>query len=505
MKTTSLLVLFSTTIALASFGPPVRVDHQSLPEKCHKCAMAIGPGAPSSQPIYVVFEVDTGMPVRADIMFQKSTDGGRTWLPTDVLVRRGAPCAYDPDITTDSDGSVYVVYENVYPDTAGVDVAHILCTRSSDGGATWSTPARVDDESRGGIGLIRIVADSAGNLFVAWNQLPGGLSHVFTSVSTDKGVTWSPRVCVDNDTLTREVVHPEAFVQPGTNHYLVAATARRWVGDYRRPCAYLYRSTDRGQTFEPGVQLDTFNWYAGTPHVVADRDHIVCDYFGGAQSYGDSTVAEARTFYTQADSWGRPVRITNLDSLHELYNSGTLALSRDGRVHTALMVQDTAVSHYGTYYTSSSDHGVSWSDIEIVHQDTTEADFYPDIVVDMAGHAYVVWSHGGGDSKIWFSTNNPAAIAEVPTQPTGRTKTYVITDHDGIEVEYQLPVAAHVRAALHDAVGRRVGMLDAGEQKAGLHQLSWNRDQEGRRLSAGTYFVLLDMGEEQTRLKAVLR
>ena len=61
------------------------------------------------------------------------------------------------------------------------------------------------------------------------------------------------------------------------------------------------------------------------------------------------------------------------------------------------------------------------------------------------------------------------------------------------------------RAVLHDAVGRRVGMLDAGEQKAGVHRLSWNRDQEGRKLSAGAYFVLLDMGKEQVRLKAVVR
>jgi hypothetical protein len=47
-------------------------------------------------------------------------------------------------------------------------------------------------------------------------------------------------------------------------------------------------------------------------------------------------------------------------------------------------------------------------------------------------------------------------------------------------------------------------MLDAGEQKAGMHRLSWNHDQQGRKLSAGAYFVLLDMGTEQARLSAVL-
>jgi len=62
-----------------------------------------------------------------------------------------------------------------------------------------------------------------------------------------------------------------------------------------------------------------------------------------------------------------------------------------------------------------------------------------------------------------------------------------------------------VRATLHDAVGRQVGSLDAGEQQRGTHRLRWDRDVDGRRLSAGAYFVLLDMSAEQARLKVVVR
>jgi len=35
--------------------------------------------------------------------------------------------------------------------------------------------------------------------------------------------------------------------------------------------------------------------------------------------------------------------------------------------------------------------------------------------------------------------------------------------------------------------------------------MHWDRDAEGRKLSAGAYFVLLDMGKEIARLKAVVR
>ncbi len=56
------LLLLSSTIALASFGPNVRIDHENLPNRsCLNCAIAIGPGAPSSQPTYVAFEDDSMM------------------------------------------------------------------------------------------------------------------------------------------------------------------------------------------------------------------------------------------------------------------------------------------------------------------------------------------------------------------------------------------------------------------------------------------------------------
>jgi hypothetical protein len=491
---TLLLLLSSTTIALASFGPQVRVDHQNLPNHmCYKSAMTIGPGAPSGQPLYVVFEDDSmrgPSRIRADIMFQRSTDAGRTWLPTDLLIRRGAPRAESPDITTDSDGNVYIVYENVYRDTAGVYDRRILCTRSSDGGATWSAPARVDDESVRYVGLISIAADSAGSLICAWNDWRTGYSHIWSSASTDRGATWSRNVQVDDDTTDYDCAHADVFVQPGTNHYLVAARVPRSFGSYVRNCAFLYRSTDRGLTFQPGVQLDTFNQLAVHPHVVADRDHIVCDYSGNGRTVRDTIITEARTFYTQADSWGSPVTITNLDSLHELYYSGTLALSGDGRVHTVLTVEDTTDSRNDVYYTSSSDHGVSWADIEPVYEDTIRDNWYPDIVADMAGYAYVVWQHGGGDGEIWFSTNNPAGIAEEPTQPNISAQPFPTVVRNVLSLPEASSHKPQAASSLLDIGGRQVMVLRPGANDV-------------RALAPGVYFVREELQASNYKLQAV--
>jgi hypothetical protein len=120
----------------------------------------------------------------------------------------------------------------------------------------------------------------------------------------------------------------------------------------------------------------------------------------------------------------------------------------------------------------------------------------------------IVGQDASGTPRHYFYSIDPSACEG--SQGVGVTRAnsmhaHVISRYNDVEVEYQLCTAACVRATLHDAVGRQVTVLDAGEQKPGSHRLSWDRDSQGRKLSAGAYFVLLDMGEEQAKLKAVVR
>jgi hypothetical protein len=62
-----------------------------------------------------------------------------------------------------------------------------------------------------------------------------------------------------------------------------------------------------------------------------------------------------------------------------------------------------------------------------------------------------------------------------------------------------------VTATVYDAVGGQLAVLFAGVQPAGVHRLHWDAGTPDRRTSSGAHFVLLDMGTEQARLKAVVR
>lgn len=497
MKTT-MTCLCTASIALPGFMPNVRVDHENRPS--HGCYHADIAVSPAGADIYVAIENDSfaGMvAVRSDIYFQKSTDAGRTWLDEDLLIKRGALFACYPDLTLDRDGNIYLVYTERPAGTEG----HLYCVRSTDGGATWTPPKQIDDNSGFvKIGWARVAADSADNLFAAWNQPEGRYLRIFSATSTDYGVTWSPRVRVDDDTVPSDAFHTDVFVQPGTNHYLVAATAPYWAGPgYINSNSVCYRSTDQGLTWSAGAVLDTFSGYCGQPHVVADEHHIICDFSGSAS--GNQMKTESRTLYCRPDTWGPTVAVTDLDTTYSSYlNGGKLAIDPSGRVHVCLMICDLVNWEYNTYYTASTDHGASWAPREIVNDVTYGTQCDPNIAVDPDGNAYVIWQDQRNNrDEIWFSTNNLLGVAEgssrpqapslkLTAEPSVFTRTTTIR-FSSSPIPSPQPLAPVL--TVFDASGRLVRTLSLPSSPAPCpYSLSWDgTDQSGLRLPAGLYVL----------------
>jgi hypothetical protein len=145
-------------------------------------------------------------------------------------------------------------------------------------------------------------------------------------------------------------------------------------------------------------------------------------------------------------------------------------------VHTALTICDTSDWRYDVFYASSSNHGVSWSDLELVNEDTTtEMIWYPDIGADSAGHAYVVWTNANG-GEIWFSTNNPFAIAEGPTEPGVSAQPSATVVRNVLALPEATSRKSQAASSLLDVSGRRVMVLKPGANDV-------------RALAPGVYFV----------------
>jgi len=428
----ALTLLFS--FAVAAFSPNVSVDHG---RSCGNPLITLGPSLGGTHPVYVV------MADGQNVVFQKSTDAGMTWLAENMVVGQGGAS----DLTTDPEGNVYIMCGQS---------GHIYCVMSTDGGGTWCLPRKVDDNDTAvKVWGAHVAASTDGRLFCAWIDPRTGESHIWSSVSSDRGTTWSTNICVDEGySGSRAYVS----VQPGTDHYLVAS-------ENEELDACLYRSQDAGRTFEPGVRLETSGAHTAEPHIVSDREHVVCDY---TDDDGNNELTKARTLYTWADTWGSCKSIT--DPSYNSYYSGPLAISADGRVHAALMMNHRD-GRYDTYYSCSTDHGATWSACERVNDDTMGDKWSPAIAADKDGHAYLVWGCVGDYSGVYFATNNWNPNDEHPAMPSSfQPLTSVVRG-----VLY-LPRRAPAAFSLLASDGRK-----ALELRAGANDVS--------RLGPGVYFV----------------
>lgn len=77
---------------------------------------------------------------------------------------------------------------------------------------------------------------------------------------------------------------------------------------------------------------------------------------------------------------------------------------------------------------------------------------------------------------------------------------------DGAEISFELVAYATVRVGIHDAAGRRIRTLVHGGQSAGLRQVTWDgRDQAGKPVASGVYFIRLEVDSRRLTRKLVVQ
>ena len=135
------------------------------------------PGAPT----FVTTTVDLGGAIRGGVPPNPEGLLGQLWIAVD---RSTGPTA----------GWIYVLASVITP----ADPLDVNFIRSTDGGATWSTPVRVNDDPTGTrayqwFGTLSVSPD--GRLDAVWNDTRGSADSthcaLYYSFSTDGGTTWS--------------------------------------------------------------------------------------------------------------------------------------------------------------------------------------------------------------------------------------------------------------------------------------------------------------------------
>jgi hypothetical protein len=197
------------------------------------------------------------------ILFSRSIDGGLTWSTPHRISQLAGDC-YDSDNTAEGavpavgpDGEVYVGWSN--RDTLFFD-------KSLDGGATWLPNDVVISDQPGGWdyyipGLQRCnglpvtrcdLSNSVyhGTIYINWSDQRNGNDNtdIWISKSTDGGASWSVPLKVNDDNLVKQQFLTWMDVDQVTGNVYVLFYDRRNYSDHNTD-VYLAYSTDGGNTF----------------------------------------------------------------------------------------------------------------------------------------------------------------------------------------------------------------------------------------------------------------
>lgn len=209
----------------------------------------------------------------SQLLFNRSLDGGRTWLRRDVRIERNLRLPDDlqtelrpglPVSTVDrSDGPfrgrIYAVYTDLRfgsPD--------ILLRYSANRGTTWSSPVRVNDDAVGNgaeQGFPSVVVDRDGRVHVQFYDRRADMGErrvaVTLATSTDGGASFGPNIRVSDGVLPWER-----------------------IGDYQNMIA----AGDRVHPMWADARLGTNDiWTQSVPVADFDSDGILNDGSGDGQ------------------------------------------------------------------------------------------------------------------------------------------------------------------------------------------------------------------------------
>ena len=209
----------------ASFSSPIQLSTHGMP--------AVGPNGE----IYVVGSGAGDASGTGEVLITKSTDGGLSFGPAVPVASVNSIGHIDsatkqycgrvlngslnaegsPRIAVDrsgglNNGTVYVVFGS---HGTGADEADVYLTRSTDGGATWSTPSRLNDDATANDQWMPFVAVALnGAVAVSWYDRrlddQNLLIDLFMSISTDGGASFGSNLKITD----------VSFPPPGINRTL---------------------------------------------------------------------------------------------------------------------------------------------------------------------------------------------------------------------------------------------------------------------------------------------
>lgn len=345
------------------------------------------------------------------IYLNASYDGGATWQVTDLPlpIQVGSFGASRPSIVCEG-LTVHVAYED---DSDSYD--DIFYTRSTDGGASWAAPVRLNtgpinsqDTDRAQLAL------TGGNLYCVWedarNDPSGGDDQIFFNMSNDGGLTWLPTdVRLNTGAPAGSDADTPVIAADGTNVY-VAWQEERGSGPELRANV----SSDGGATWLPtAVRLDG-TITAGLAGVGYHK--LACDGTSVYAAWRDSRDDAGDLYFNASHDGGTTwlpsaVRVDNAP-----FGSRTeeVGLGCDGGT-VCIAWEDDRNGVDDIYFNRSGDGGATWLPADVRLDTDPGANDSDDPVLVMDGsHVFVAWDDDRGGVTMRMNASIDGGLTFLP-------------------------------------------------------------------------------------------
>ncbi len=437
-----------------------------------------------------------------DVYFSRSTDGGWTWS-TEVKVNDEHPGSSKfSSLGLDAAGKLYVAWEQE-PE------GNVYFSMSTDSGKSWSSDVRVNEDAPGWQGAPSLAVDPDGNIYVTWYDERNGLSDIYFARSTDAGSTWTtPNVRVNSPSSGYQLGSHTAVDDSG-RVYVVWDDSRSGIDD-----VYFSFSQDGGKSWSPDVRVnDDEHRHVNDPHVALSKEGIIYVV------WESEDICFARST-DNGQRWTNPNIKVNSDSLTLLeYSQPWIRVDDQGRISVVWRGRSGPEDDYKThiYCAMSSDSGNTWTDPEIrVDDSLCIAAELPSLDVGPYGNLYIAWD---GDRitmqpvQIFFARGWPI-ITVVPEAPQAGTpkefkllQNYPNPFNSKTAVSYQLSAVSplHTTLKIYDILGQQIRKLVEKEQGPGFYNIRWDgKDDKGKEVASGVYFCRLQNGDLVATKKLLL-
>ena len=398
-----------------------------------------------------------------------------------------------------SEGFDFVVVRSTTAKNAGPIVSWDMATTVSlDGSITYG-----GDPNPGGLlGQTWIAVDTSGGPYhgyiyllctVERNSNPDP-ADVMIARSTDNGASWSLPVRVNDDVGT------SAYQWFGTMS--VSPTGRIdviWLDTRDNPGSYfsaLYysNSKDGGVTWSQNEKLsDTFNPHLGWPqqNKMGDYFHMISDSTGANLAWAATFNGEQDVYYSYIlDSTSIvPVELTSFSATS---NSNVVTLS---------WTTATELNNYGFEIQRSTDEA-NWITLGFREGNGTTSEpkqySFTDNISEISSETFYYRLK----QLDFLGTYNYSNIIEVYIAPASFAllQNYPNPFNPSTRISYQLPINSFVTLKVFDVVGNEIATLVNEEKSAGEYKV----DFDASKIGSGIYFYTLSAGEFLQTKKMIL-